>query len=148
MALLDNHLTFDVALRVFDFGTREFNDLIERFRTALLEAMAAAGRDSVATLVFADPEDRPYVDRVAATASRCGVELNRVQLCPPPAVLTDRVASGTRPTSNKVRDTETLQGLLTHLDLYAPIDDADLRIDNSELTPEQVVTQIGQHLGL
>lgn len=148
MKLLDNHLTFDVAVRVFDFGTREFNQLVETLRTALFEATAAAGHDSVSTLVFGHPSDLPYVERVEATATRCGVELARVQLCPPPAVLYERVTSGSRPTSNKIRDVDTLREVLGHHDLYTRIDETDLTIDNTAMSPDEVVDTIATHLGL
>jgi shikimate kinase len=148
MTLLDNHMTFDVALRVFDFGTQEFNELVESLRTVLLEATAAAGRDSVSTFVFGHEVDRPYVARVEATATRCGIDLCRVQLCPPPEVLQLRVTSESRLSTNKIRDPETLVDLLAKYDLYAPIDTADLKIDNSERSPEEVVAEIAAYLAL
>ena len=148
MTLLDNHMTFDVAIRVFDFGTPEFYDLLDRLRTALFEATAAAGRDTVATLVFGHPGDRPYVDRLRATAARCGVELTCVQLCPPPSVLLERVRSASRLDTNKIRDPDTLRAVLAQHDLYTPIDDTDVRIDNSEIPPDGVAVEIAAHLGL
>ncbi len=146
MTLLDNHLTFDVALRVFDFGTPEFNDLVERLRTALLESVAAAGRDSVSTFVFGDEVDRPYVARFAALANQCGIDLWRVQLCPPPEVLHQRVGSNSRLATNKIHDPAVLDSLLNTHNLYAPIDAADLRIDNADLAPEKVASQIERHI--
>ena len=148
MLLLDNHLTFDIALRVFDFGTPEFNDLIERLRVALLESTAAAGRDTVSTFVFSHPLDRPYVARFDALADRLGITMQRVQLCPPPEVLTERVVAPSRADTQKVRDVATLRGVLDGHDLYTPIDEADLRIDNSTLSPEDVVATIAAQLQL
>ncbi len=148
MTLLDNHLTFDVALRVFTFGSREFNDLVESLRTVLLEATASAGRDTVSTFVFGHPIDRPYVERLRESASQCGLELHRVQLCPPTEILSQRVVAPSRLATNKIRDVETLHGLIAAHDLYTPIDETDLRIDNSTLTPDEVVNRIVQHIGL
>jgi shikimate kinase len=148
MKLLDNHLTFDVALRVLDFGTKGFDALVESLRTMLFEAAAAAGHDIVSTLVFSHPGDLAYVERMQATADRCGVELCRVQLRPSPDVLNDRVTSGSRPASNKIRDVATLRRLISEHDLYTPIADTDLLIDNSDLSPEAVVERIAAHLGL
>src|SRR5436309_927470 len=58
--LLDNHLTVDTALRLFDFGTDPFGRLVERLRLVLFDAAARAGVDIVSTFVFAHPVDRPY----------------------------------------------------------------------------------------
>lgn len=148
MTLLDNHMTFDVAIRVFDFGTPEFSDLLDRLRTALFEATAAAGRDTVATSVFGHPGDRPSVGQLRATAARCGVDLACVQLCPPPSVLLERVRSASRLDTNKIRDPETLQAVLAQHDLYTPIDDADVQIDNSDMEPDVVAAEIAARLGL
>ena len=148
MVLLDNHLTVDVALRVLDFGTPQFWELVESLRSLLFEATATAGKDSVSTLVYAHPGDRAYVGRVGELAARCGVELSCVQLRPPPDVLHQRVTSESRLTTQKIRDDETLRNLLAHHDLYTPIDEADLSIDNSEMSPEEVVDRIAAQLRL
>ncbi len=148
MTLLDNHLSFDIAVRVFDFGTPEFNDLLDQLRTALFEATAAAGRDTVATLVFGHPADRPYVERLREMAARCRVDLVCVQLCPPPSVLLKRVRSASRLDTYKIRDPEALQAVLAQHDLYTPIDETDLRIDNSDTPPHVVATDIAAQLGL
>lgn len=148
LTLLDNHLTFDVALRVFDFGTPQFNDLVERLRVTLLESMAAERRDSVATYVFSNAYDRPYVDRLAAHAARFGIDLQRVQLCPLPPTLEERVVAPSRATTQKIRDLETLRVVLKQHDLYTPIDEGDLRIDNSAMPPEEVAAQIAAQLQL
>lgn len=68
--VLDNHLTVDVALRLFEFGTPPFLRLVGRLRLELFEAAAAAGLDVVSTLVFAHPGDRPHLDRVVARPAR------------------------------------------------------------------------------
>ena len=148
MTLLDNHLTFDIASRVFDFGTPEFYALLNRLRTTLFEATTAAGRDSVATLVFGHPGDRPYVDQLRATAAMRRVELTCVQLCPPPSVLLARVRSASRLDTNKIRDPDALQAVLAQHDLYTPIDNTDVRIDNSDIPPDVVAAEIAAHLGL
>lgn len=147
-ALLDNHLSFDVALRVFDFGTAEFNDLVERLRCVLFEATTAAGRDVVSTFVFGHPGDRGYVDQVATASEAAGADLCRVQLCPSPSVLEARVAASDRQNTNKIRDVETLNRVLADYDLYTPIDNDDLQIDNTSAAPDEVVATIAAHFGL
>jgi AAA domain-containing protein len=148
LILLDNHLTFDVALRVFPFGSPAFNHLVERLRDVLLEETARAGRDTVATFVFGADVDRPYVARLAASALALGVELHRVQFCPPPEIVLARVVAPSRQGTDKIRDATTLQGVIDAHDLYSPIDATDLCIDNTDLAPEAVAEMIGLHIGL
>lgn len=148
MVLLDNHLTFDVAVRVLELGTPQFWKLVESLRRILFEATATAGKHSVSTLVFGHPADRAYVARVGEIAARCGVELSCVQLRPPPAVLHQRVSSESRLATPKIHDDETLRSVLASHDLYTPIEQTDLSIDNSEVSPEEVVDRIAAHLRL
>lgn len=148
MVLLDNHLTVDVALRVLEFGAPRFWKLVESLRGLLFEATAAAGKHSVSTLVFAHPNDRAYVARVEEMAARCGVELSCVQLRPPVDVLHQRVSSESRRRTPKIHDEETLRSVLASHDLYTPINETDLSIDNSETSPGEVVDRIAAHLKL
>src|SRR5437764_559620 len=62
--VLDNHASIDPALRLFNFGTKEFADLMERLRVELLGSAARAGIDVVSTFVFAHPIDRNHVARL------------------------------------------------------------------------------------
>lgn len=148
MVLLDNHLTVDVALRVLDFGAPQFWELVESLRGLLFEAAAAAGKHSVSTLVYGHPDDRPYVARVEEMAARCGVELSCVQLRPPIDVLHQRVRSESRLATPKIHDEETLSSVLARHDLYTPIEQTDLSIDNSGVSPDEVVDRIAAHLKL
>jgi cytidylate kinase len=148
MALLDNHLTFDVALRVDEFGTPTFGELVGRLRFALYEGAAAAGRDIVSTFVFSSAIDRGYTDALASQADRLGVTLHRVHLCPPREVLEARVTEPSRATTQKIRDRDTLRGIVAAHDFYTSIDDGDLRIDNSDLSVGEVVDKITAEFGL
>ena len=64
LKVLDNHLTADVAGRLFDFGTEPFGALVRALRGELIGAAARAGVDVVSTNVYAHADDRPYVDWV------------------------------------------------------------------------------------
>jgi hypothetical protein len=146
--VLDNHLSLDPALRLFDFGTNELADLVERLRVALLNAAAGAGLDVVSTLVFAHPVDRAHVSSlVDATVSLGGV-VDFVQLLANPAELRRRVVCTSRASTQKIRDVATLDCALLRYDLITPIHQSDLRIDNSDVAPSDVAEQIARHLGL
>ena len=148
LGLLDNHLTADVALRLFPLGTAEFESLVDELREVLFRAAAGAARSTVATFVYAQAVDGQYVERLRQLADRHGVELACVQLRPPPEVLEARVVCESRAGTGKIRDLTMLRNLLERWDLYVPISADDLSIDNSALTPDEVAEVIASHLGL
>ncbi len=136
LKLLDNTVTIEVARRLFDFGTKAFEELVDRLRLDLAAAAAAAGVDVVSTFVYGHPVDRGYVDRVVATVKAEGGTVTFVQLLPPAAVLEDRVTQASRATMTKIRDVERLRHSLASYDLSTPINAGDLSIDNSDIPPE------------
>lgn len=146
--VLDNHASVDPALRLFDFGTPEFSDLVEALRVDLLRAASAAGVDVVSTLVFAHPVDRDHVARLVAATRTGGGEVSFVQLRPSREVLEQRVLGASRANTRKVTDLATLRAMLDRYDLTTPINADDLAIDNSDRSPEAVALDISRHLGL
>jgi hypothetical protein len=148
LKLLDNTLTIEVAHRLFEFGTRPFNELVDRLRLDLVGAAAGAGLDVVSTFVYAHPVDRDYVDRVGSVVEAAGGTVTFVQLLPPPAVLEHRVVAPSRAAMTKVHSAAALRDILTSYDLGTPITPGDLSIDNTDVPPEQVAAMIAAHAGL
>jgi predicted kinase len=148
LKVLDNHLSSDVALRLFDFGTRPFTELVVSLRVVLVESAAVAGIDVVSTMVFIDPVDRPLVERLVQAGSDHGATFTFVQLCPPTEVLEERVSAASRQTTAKLRDRATLRRVLQGWDCYTPINEGDLSIDNSHAPPADVAARIAEHAGL
>ena len=142
--LLDNTLTVEAALRLFEFGTKPFADLVERLRLELLGAAARAGVDVVSTFVYAHPVDRAHVDRLVKASEDHGGVVTFVQLRPEPSVLEHRVVQPSRAGVAKVGDVATLRQLLDRYDLRTPINADDLSIDNSDVPPEEVAAVIAR----
>jgi dephospho-CoA kinase len=148
LKVLDNHLSFDVALRLFEFGTAPFSELVEVLRLSLFRAAASSGVDVVSTFVFAHPGDRGLVTRLVEAATSNAAQVDFVQLLPTREVLEERVTGSSRVNTEKIRELEQLKRLLERFDVQTPINDDDLSIDNSLLTPEDTARQIAEHLGL
>ena len=148
LKVLDNHLSADVAGRLFDFGTPPFGALVRTLRRELIGAAASAGVDVVSTNVYAHPDDRPYVDWVVQMVETEGGRVTFVQLLPPPAVLQQRVIEPSRAGARKIRDVAALQHVLCRWDLRTPVNAGDLSIDNSDIPPAQVAEMIAAHAGL
>ena len=147
MRLVENHLTSDVASRVFERGTEDFAELVRALRLTILEAALRAHHNVVTTTAFVEV-DRRFVDEVAGVTDRLGARLSRVQLCPPLHVLERRVAADDRTMYDKIHDAESLRAYLGTHDPYAKIDANDLAIDNSALSPDEVARNVARHIGL
>lgn len=148
LKLLDNHLTADVAGRVFEFGTEPFGALVQALRWELYRTAAAAGLDVVSTLVYDHATDRLYVDQVVDIFEAEGGRVTFAQLLPPPAVLEKRVTEPSRAECDKIRDVTALQHVLASWDLRTPVNADDLSIDNSDIPPETVAAMIAERAGL
>jgi predicted kinase len=148
MRVLDNHLSVDPALRLFDFGTPEFADLVERIRVTLLQAAARAGLDVVSTFVYAHVLDDHHLARLIAASADDGARVTLVQLCPATEVLEQRVQLESRAGTSKITDPDVLRRLLFEFDLRTPARPDDLVIDNSALPADAVADLIADHVGL
>jgi hypothetical protein len=148
MRVLDNHLSVDPALRLFDFGTRGFADVVERIRVTLFEAAGRAGLDVVSTFVYAHILDDDHLARLVAASQDAGATVTRVQLAPSTEALEARVGAADRAGTNKVTDPAELRRLLFEFDLRTPAHDDDLVIDNTSLSADAVATMIADHVGL
>jgi hypothetical protein len=148
MRLLDNHLSVDPALRLFDFGTPEFAVLVERIRVLLLRSAARAGLDVVSTFVYAHVVDDDHLASLIAASADAGAHVTLVQLAPSTEALEVRVQAGSRVGTTKITDPDLLRRLLFEFDLRTPAHSDDLVIDNSTLPAEEAAELIADHVGL
>jgi hypothetical protein len=146
--VLDNHLSVDPALRLFDFGTPEFAELVERIRVALLGAAARAGLDVVSTFVYAHLVDDDHLAALIAASEDAGAHVTRVQLIPSTAALARRVRESSRVGTTKITDPDVLRRLLVEYDLRTPARADDLVIDNTALSAVETADVIADHVGL
>jgi dephospho-CoA kinase len=148
LRIIDNHVSLDPALRLFEFGSEELFELVTRLRLELIGAGARAGLDVVSTFVYAHPVDREHVDRILGPAEAAGARVTRVQLLPRRAVLEQRVLEQSRHNTTKIGDVALLRGMFDQYDMETPIDASDLSIDNSELAATDAARMIAQAAGL
>jgi AAA domain-containing protein len=148
LRVLDNHLSVDPALRLFEFGTPEFGALVERIRVTLLRAAAHAGLDVVSTFVYAHLLDDDHLAKLIAASEDGGAHVTTVQLLPSDTELETRVQAASRSGTSKITDVAVLRRLLVEFDLRTPARADDLAIDNTALDPASVAEQIARHVGL
>ena len=140
--VLHNHLTIDPVAEVLVFGTPLFWETVGRFRADLLEAAAREGVDVVYTYVFA-PGDEPHVDRAVGAYERAGGSVTFVQLVAPRDELMRRVEGADRRQHGKIKDAESLAGVLEKYDVFTTIPGRDsLVIDLVATSADEAAEQI------
>jgi hypothetical protein len=83
LKLLHNHMTIELVLNFFEFGTREFSHLNSLFRNEIFNAVAASRLPGlIFTYVWAlnDPRDKAYIDRITRTFLMGGAMVYYVEL--------------------------------------------------------------------
>lgn len=154
LRLFHNHMSVDLALRFFPFGTPEFWRLVRTFRTSVFEEVAGSALPGlIFTYVWAldDPADKTNVDRLVHIFADRGADVCYVELC---ATQEERLRRNETPLrlAEKVpkRDLAHSRALLlehdakfklnTNGDFYYP--DQHVKIDNTQLEPREVAEQV------
>jgi hypothetical protein len=81
--LFHNHMTIELVLNFFEFGTKEFFRLNSLFRNEIFNAVAASEHPRlIFTYVWAldDPRDKAYIDGIAKTFLDGGAMVYYVEL--------------------------------------------------------------------
>lgn len=160
MPLFHNHMTIELVLRFFPYGTPAFGRLVNEFRTRIIEEVAASdlpGMIFTYVWAFDEPEDKAFIDRIAAIFQARGAEVCFVELSSPLPERLRRNETDLRlsekPSKRNVErsrhnlvETDRRHKLNTTGDFYYP--DRHLRVDNTNLTPEAVARQIVERFKL
>jgi hypothetical protein len=144
-----NHLSIDCVVPVFEFGSPPFFRLIELIRYEVVAEAARAGQDLVYTFCYAKDLDDAHVAEVARRVEENGGEVCFVQLVCDKEILKKRVTEESRKRHGKASTPEMVDFFFRTYDLFSPVPDREsLRIDNSELPPQEAAQQIIDHFDL
>jgi hypothetical protein len=154
LRLFHNHMSLDLALKLFPFGTPSFTRLVTRIRTTVFEESAASGPPGlIFTYVWAldQPGDKEFIDDLERAFTDRGAGVGYVELY---ATQEERLRRNVTPLrlAEKLpkRDLDHSRRLLLDHDAnYRLNSDGDffypdrhLRIDNTSLDPTTVARQI------
>lgn len=152
--LFHNHMTIDLVLNFFDFGTPPFTRLVNEFRTRVFEEVAASGLPGlIFTYVWAldHPGDKEFVDNACDIFRSHGAEVFFVELA---ADLDERLRRNEtefrlaekRPkrdlehSRRNLLEAERMYKLNSDGDFFYP--DRHLYVDNTNVEPDIVARQI------
>jgi hypothetical protein len=155
--LLHNHMSIEFVLSFFEYGTPAFGRLSGGFRTQIMKEVAKSDLEGlIFTYVwdFADEKDQQSVDRYTSIFDEIGADIYYIEL---EAELEQRLIRNRTP--DRIREKPSKQDLemsekrlleteakyvLNSLIGYK-FKHKYLRIDNSDLTPEDVAKLIVDH---
>ncbi len=142
--LFHNHLTVDLALAVYDFGTPGFVALREQIWLAVIRRALA---DKLPGLIFTfSPENtvpQRFVDELFAEVAAAGGEAISVELTADEAEIERRLGSDSRKRHGKLVDLELYQKLRAAGTFTTPaIPASRLRIDTGRVAPVDAATLV------
>jgi shikimate kinase len=160
LRVFHNHLTIDPVLRFFEFGSAPFKRLVSEFRTRIFEEVAASSLPGmIFTYVwsFSDESDTRYVERMSAIFRARGADVYLVELEATQAERLRRNETELRLAAKESkRDVVKSRAQLLELDHKYRLNSKTelegrsdyLRIDNTELSADEVAERIIQRFGL
>ena len=147
--IFDNHLSIDYAARLLDWGTPSYVAFLRALRLFTFRQMAQIGlKGLIFTFVYTPPSSDEFIGQVLEVCEQSGIEVLWVKLEAPPEVLLQRVVLPERKSLKKLSRPERLLQMLEQGALQGIPFGQSLRVDTSQLLPEQAARVIVQHFGL
>ena len=158
--LFHNHHTVEPLLEIFGYGSPPFNTLNVEFRRRVIEEAASSGTRLIFTLVWnvQDPADADYVRSLVPPYVDAGLPVSFVELYADLDTRLERNVGAERLDAKRskrdlawsdahVREMEAAHVMNTRPGHPSPAADllagfAHLRLDNTDLTPEQSAAEI------
>ena len=159
LKLFHNHMTIELVIPFFDFGTLPFKRLVKEFRERILQEVAQSELPGlIFTFVWAlnEAEDRAYVDDLTQIFAEAGADIYYVELQADQAVRLQRNKTEYRLSQKPTkRNLQFSENNLLEMDAnYQLNSDGDffyeknyLKIDNTHLTAEETAVKIKEHFG-
>src|SRR2546425_9215778 len=147
--LFHNHVSIQFVQSIFEFGTKTFWRLTNKYRLEMIEEAAKEGIDTIFTFVYSKGEDDKFVKRVLQRVRSNGGQVCLVRLYCDRKELARRVKSSERRRMGKVGTEKLLSNLFRryNLDLEIPFH-TSLSIDTTNQTPRSAAKLIAHHYRL
>jgi hypothetical protein len=147
--LFHNHVSIQFVQSIFEFGTRTFWRLTNKYRLEMIEEAAKEGIDTIFTFVYSKGEDDKFVKRILQNVRSNGGQVCLVRLYCDRKELARRVKSSQRVRMGKIGTVKTLSDLFRRysLDLEIPFH-RSLSIDTTNRTPRSAAKSIARHYRL
>lgn len=148
---IHNHDTFNVARKLFERETYELHNLYEKMNFVIFKGIADARINIVTTHAYSADfisktglSDSAYIKKIEEIIRRKGGDAYFVHLTATSKALLERVNSSSRKKLNKLVDPKVMKETIKEKEgtdswtKSAPVEN-NIKIDNSNLSPKQVV---------
>ena len=147
--LFDNHVSIDFVKSVFEYGTRQYWKLIEKYRLSMFKEAAKHGLNTIFTFVYDKATDDPFVKKTIQTISKEGGGVCFVRLSCDGEELVRRVNSKDRRKTGKIATKKLLASVLKRHGLGSDVPfQTSLRIDTTRIPAKKSAEMIARHYNL
>lgn len=161
LRLFHNHMSIELSLKLFDFGTPGFRALNETIRKTVFEQFATEdlpGLIFTYMVDFDDPREFVYLNEIIRQFSDHGAHCHVVELCAEFDVRIERNKSENRLANKESkRNVEWSEREMRHTAATHRLNSREgeilpfesyIKIDNTNLAPDEVAGMIKQHFGI
>lgn len=147
--LFHNHVSIQFVTSLFEFGTKTFNRLTDKYRREMLEEAAREGVDTIFTFVYGRPVDDEFVRDIVRRVKRHRGRVFFVRLYCDRKELARRLAKPGRRALGKLTEKKILDDLYRVHDLDAEVPfESSLSIDTEKISTRRAARLIAQHYRL
>lgn len=144
--LFHNHVSIQFIESLFDFGTKPFSRLTDKYRTEMIEEAAKEGVDTIFTFVYGKSIDDPLVRRIIRKVNAHDGKVCLVRLQCNRKELERRVGSKACESLGKIATKRLLTNVFERFDLESEVPfQPSLTIDTDTLSPRRAARIIMQH---
>ena len=161
LRLFHNHMSIELSLKLFDFGTPEFRALNETIRKTVFEQFAASDLPGLIFTYMMDfdrPSEFAYLNEIIELFSSHGADCHVVELCADFEERLVRNKSENRLAQKESkRNVERSEAEMRHTQATHRLNSREgeilpfesyLKIDNTHLAPDEVAKMIKEHFGI
>ena len=147
--LFHNHISIEFVQSLFEFGSRPFERLTDKYRTEMIEEAAKEGVDTIFTFVYGKTTDDPFVRSILRRVRAHGGKVCFVRLRCERDELERRVTSKARKSLGKIATKRLLNELFKKFDVDSEVPfQTSLTIDTATQSPREAAKTIAQHYNL
>src|SRR5258708_16540607 len=144
--LFHNHLTVDLLLSLFPFGSAPFIKHREKIWLEMMSDAAAAGTNLIFTFNPENTVSPDFPDRLLSRITDQGGSIFFVEISCPQEEIVRRLEAPSRKAYQKLSSVELYRTLMREGAFDYPALPADLRIDPSALLPQEAARLIASRL--
>ena len=147
--LFHNHVSIQFVQSLFDFGTKTFQRLTDKYRLEMLEEAAKHEVDTIFTFVYGKGVDDRFVRKIIRRVRSHGGKVCFVRLYCARRELEKRVKTRARKGLGKITTKKLLDDLFKRHDLWSEIPfQSSLSIDTTSVPPKKVARMVAHHYNL